>query len=53
MPVIVIKRGPKYRIVESKSRRILKTSKNKAVDGGGHTTLKSAKAQARAINASL
>lgn len=55
MPVKVVKRGDKYRIVEEVNgeERIVKTGKGNAVDGGGHKTREEADRQARAINRSL
>lgn len=51
MPVIVLKRRGRYRVVEADTRRIAKTKNNKARDGGGHRSKKKAERQARAINA--
>jgi hypothetical protein len=50
MPAKVVKRGPKYRVVEP-SGRVVKNKAGTAVDGGGHKTKAKALAQARAINA--
>ena len=49
MPVKVVKRGNKYRVVESNGR-IVKNKSGTAVDGGGHRTRIAATRQARAIN---
>lgn len=49
MPVKVVKRGGKYRVVEP-SGKIAKTDKGKARDGGGHASKAKAEAQARAMN---
>lgn len=53
MPVIVLKRRGRYRVVEADTRRIAKTKNNKARDGGGHRSKKKAERQARAINAAI
>lgn len=53
MPVKVVKRDEKFRVVEASTGRIAKTSKGNARDGGGHTTKTKAEAQARAINRNL
>lgn len=50
MPVKVLKRGDKFRIIESATGRIAMSDGGKAVDGGGHKTKSKAKRQARAIN---
>lgn len=51
MPVKVVKRGAKYRVVEASSGAIAKNKGGTAADGGGHASEAKAKAQARAINA--
>ena len=53
MPVTTKKVRGKYRVVEADSGKIAKNNSGTAVDGGGHASDKKAKAQARAINASL
>ncbi len=50
MPVVVKRRGSKWRIVEGSTGRISKPKGGKARDGGGHRTKKKAESQARAIN---
>jgi hypothetical protein len=56
MPVIAVKRGDKYRVVEKPVEGRVKIAKNKAgtaADGGGHSSKEAAQRQARAINRSL
>jgi hypothetical protein len=53
MPVVVRKRGDKFRIVESGSGKVAKTAGGGSADGGGHSSEEKAKRQARAINRSL
>ena len=53
MPVKVAKKKGKYRVVESATGKIAKTDKGNARDSGGHDSEEKAKAQARAINASM
>lgn len=50
MPVKIVKRGNKFRVVEAATGRIAKTATNKARDGGGHEAKAKAQRQARAIN---
>lgn len=50
MPVKVVKRRGKYRVVESATGRIAKTENGKARDGGGHASKDKAVRQVRAIN---
>lgn len=50
MPVMVRKRGDKYRVVEKATGRIVKTDSGKPRDGGGHRDKGVAKRQAQAIN---
>ena len=50
MPVTVSKRGPKFRVVEAGSGKIVKNRAGTAVDGGGHASKSKASRQARAIN---
>ena len=52
MPAKVAKRGNKYRVIESKTKNLVKNPAGTAVDGGGHTTKGQAQAQANAVNAS-
>ncbi len=52
MPVHVVKRGDKYRIVE-KSGKISTNAAGTAIDGGGHSSQSAAQRQATAINISL
>ena len=52
MPVHVVKRGDKYRIVE-KSGKIAINSAGTAIDGGGHSSQSAAQKQATAVNTSL
>lgn len=49
MPLKVVKRGDKYRLVNKKTNRIEKTKYGKAVDGGGHKTKTKAMKQLIAI----
>jgi len=52
MPVRVVVRDSKFRVVEGQGRgRIAKNRFGTAADGGGHATRTKAEAQARAINA--
>jgi len=53
MPVKAVKRGDKWRVVESSNGKIAKNKGGTAVDGGGHSSKSSAQAQCRAINRSL
>lgn len=53
MPVKVAQKGGKYRVVESATGKLAKTSGGKARDGGGHSSKAKATAQVRAINYSL
>lgn len=53
MPVKVIKKGPKYRVVESIDHKIAKNKSGSSVDGGGHSTRDAAIKQSQAINISL
>lgn len=50
MPAKVKKSGKKFRVVEP-SGKVLKNSKGRPVDGGGHVSKDMAESQARAINA--
>lgn len=50
MPVMVAKRGDKYRIVEAETGKIATHRSGTPVDGGGHVTREEALSQARAIN---
>ena len=49
MPVKVVKRKDKYRIVEPDGK-IAKSKNGKALDGGGHSSRSKAIKQLRAIN---
>jgi len=51
MPVKVVKRSGKWRVVEDETGELALTSKGNPRDGGGHSSESEAKAQARAINA--
>jgi hypothetical protein len=53
MPVKVVKRGDKFRVIESETGRIAKNSSGSAIDGGGFKSKTRAGSQARAVNASL
>ena len=53
MPVKTVKRGDKFRVVESATGRIAKTSAGKARDGGGHADKAKATRQVRAINSKV
>ena len=53
MPVRVIKRGAKYRIIDVATGKLTKRKGGKSVDGRGHATRAKAKLQAAAINLSL
>ncbi len=50
MPLIVRKRGDKYRILESETGRIAKGRVGKALDRGGSRSPTSLRKQAAAIN---
>lgn len=50
MPVKVVKRGSKYRVVEAATNKLAMTPKGNPRDGGGHGSRSEASAQARAIN---
>jgi len=50
MPVKVVKRGAKFRVIEADSGKLATTDKGTARDGGGHETEAKAERQARAIN---
>jgi len=52
MPVHVVKREGKFRVVEAESGQIAKTKAGTAADGGGHASYEAASKQAKAINAS-
>lgn len=55
MPLRVLKRGEKYRLIESTGRRLAraKHGTGKPMDGGGHTDRKIALRQAEHINRDL
>lgn len=50
MPVKAVKRGDKYRVIESGTRRIARGPQGKPADGGGHKDASKAARQAVAIN---
>jgi len=52
VPVKVVKRGKKYRLVEP-SGKIARNKGGTAIDGGGHSSASGAKKQAAAVNISL
>ena len=52
MPVKVVKRNKKFRIVESKSGKIAKNAAGSAIDGGGKTSREPVQQQATAVNIS-
>ena len=52
MPVTVVKRRGKWRVVETRTGRLAKNRAGTPVDGGGHRSKAAAAKQARAINAS-
>lgn len=52
MPVVVRKRGKRWRLVNKRTGRIEKTPSGQPRDGGGHGSKEKAAAQARAINSS-
>lgn len=53
MPVRTVKRGNRYRLLESGSRRLARNTAGTPIDGGGHASAGKASRQARAVNASL
>ena len=52
MPVKVVKRNKKFRIVESKSGKIAKNAAGNALDNGGKTSRAEVQKQATAVNIS-
>jgi len=50
MPVKVMKKRDKYRVVESATGKIVRNAAGTALDGGGHRTKIRAVAQVNAIN---
>lgn len=52
MPVVAVKRGGKWRVVEKATGK-LASKKGEAVDGGGHGSKEMAMKQAQKINISL
>ena len=52
MPAKVVKRKNKFRLIHEigRRRRLIKNSKGKPVDGGGHSSRSKALRQAAAIN---
>lgn len=53
MPVKVVKRGEKYRLVESETGKIAKNKAGTALDGGGKKSRSAVARQATAVNTSL
>ena len=53
MPVKVMKRGEKYRVVEASTGKLVKNSAGTPADGGGHPNKVAAESQARAINSTV
>lgn len=53
MPVKTVKRGDKYRVVESGTNRIAKNDAGTAIDGGGFKSKSAATKQVAAVNASI
>lgn len=51
MPVKCVKKGDKFRVVESESGDVSKTTQGTPRDGGGHDTREECQSQANAINA--
>ncbi len=52
MPVKTVRREGKFRVVESSTGRLCRTSAGFACDGGGHRTQRAAQRQVTAINLS-
>lgn len=52
MPLTVIKKGKKHRIIEANTKRIAKNDAGTALDGGGHKSKDAALKQIQAINIS-
>lgn len=52
MPVVVRKRGPKYRVVEASTGNLAKNKAGTPLDGNGHASRASASNQAKAVNSS-
>lgn len=52
MPIKIVKRNGKYRLVERLTGRLDRTKSGRIVDGGGHATYSKALAQLRAIEIS-
>lgn len=50
MPLKTVKRGDKYRVIETETGRIAKNAAGTSLDGGGHASENSAKKQASAVN---
>jgi len=51
MPVTCVKRGEKWRLVNTNTGMVEKTDKGNARDGGGHVREQDCRAQAAAMNA--
>lgn len=52
MPVKTVKKGSKFRVVESSTGKIVKNKKGTSIDGGGHSTRDKAVKQVQAVNLS-
>jgi len=52
MPVIIKKRGDRFRIVEKNTGKIAKNKAGTALDGGGHKSKAAADKQRSAVNIS-
>lgn len=52
MPVKAVKKGDRFRVVESDTGRIAKNKAGSAIDGGGHSSKGKASKQASAVNIS-
>ncbi len=50
MPVKTVKRGSKFRVVESETGKLCRTTAGTPCDGGGHRSKVGAQRQASAIN---
>lgn len=52
MPVKVMRKGGKFRVVESESEKVARNAAGTPVDGTGHSSRAAAQRQATAINLS-
>ena len=52
MPVTVVRKDGKYRVVEAATGKVAKNAAGTAIDGGGHAMRANAVKQVRAINRS-